>query len=452
MADALCGPSNPLQNLQKHTQVDRTLQQDRLVSARQSPGQGFRTADHRAGALDADFYAFENAAPNPFQFHQPEFANTRPAAFSPQPTVVPGGWAADFQRLNLHDHPVPAGQFRTEAPLIKSTVGGWQNDFMRQRSSVSSPVAQGKQVVQDQPQFNMNMNTGMPYQNYSSSSPYQTYGGGMYQDGGYQQQQPQMSMEQQVQMSDVDFDAAFQEAIAHAQEMDHQLGQMTDVSEETMDTSTTFEQQTATTATMKIGSDAIEYREQSERTADQDSRDADELARTAGQLLRSVNSETSTKFQNSQFLDLMRRIRDREVEVQNNELQDVSTGASATATQPERQDEIHQQQDQSSHFEFPNMDAVYAPATNVGRNSPYTNYGFDDDEYAPAPVAMQPQRQVDDVHPGGRWYPDQSPQMRSSELTMGGGGDGTSNSIENIISTSDFEHVDENPGLARRYT
>jgi hypothetical protein len=42
--------------------------------------------------------------------------------------------------------------------------------------------------------------------------------------------------------------------------------------------------------------------------------------------------------------------------------------------------------------------------------------------------------------------------MRSSELTMGGGGDGTSNSIENIISTNDFEHVDENPGLARRFT
>lgn len=357
---------------------------------------------------------------------------------------------------------MPAGQFRTEAPLIRSTIGGWQNEFMRQRSGVSSPVAQGKQVAQDQPQFNMN--TNMPYLNYSSPT-YQSYGSGMYQDGGFQQQQqqqPQMSMEQQVQMSDVDFDAAFQEAIAHAQEMD-QLGQMTDVSE-TIESSTTFEQ---TTTTMKIGSDAIEYREQSERTADQDSRDADELARTAGQLLRSVNSETSTKFQNSQFLDLMRRIRDREVEVQNNDLHDVSTGAAAT-TQPEYLDGIraelqhqHQnqyqqqepssssqpQQEQSSHFEFPDMDAVYAPA-NIGRNSPYTNYGFEDDVYPP--VAMQPQRQVDDVHPGGRWYPDQSPQMKTSELAVGGG-DGTS-SIENIISTSDFENVDENPSLARRFT
>lgn len=38
MGDALCGPSNALQNFQKHTAVDRTLQQDRLIS-RQSPSQ-----------------------------------------------------------------------------------------------------------------------------------------------------------------------------------------------------------------------------------------------------------------------------------------------------------------------------------------------------------------------------------------------------------------------------
>lgn len=38
MSDALCGPSNALQNFQKHASVDRTLQQDRLVS-RQSHSQ-----------------------------------------------------------------------------------------------------------------------------------------------------------------------------------------------------------------------------------------------------------------------------------------------------------------------------------------------------------------------------------------------------------------------------
>lgn len=39
MADALCGPSNALQNFQKHTAVDRTLQQDRLVNRHPSAPQ-----------------------------------------------------------------------------------------------------------------------------------------------------------------------------------------------------------------------------------------------------------------------------------------------------------------------------------------------------------------------------------------------------------------------------
>ena len=34
MADAICGPSNPLQNFQKHTALDRTLQHDRLTAGR----------------------------------------------------------------------------------------------------------------------------------------------------------------------------------------------------------------------------------------------------------------------------------------------------------------------------------------------------------------------------------------------------------------------------------
>jgi hypothetical protein len=73
---------------------------------------------------------------------------------------------------------------------------------------------------------------------------------------------------------------------------------------------------------IRIGSDAIPYQEQKTRTPDQDSRDADELARTAGQLLTSVQHDTSDKFQNSQFLALMRRIRDGEVKVQGEEFKE----------------------------------------------------------------------------------------------------------------------------------
>lgn len=43
--------------------------------------------------------------------------------------------------------------------------------------------------------------------------------------------------------------------------------------------------------------------------------DADEMAATAGRLLERVAENQSEKFQNSQFLSLMRKLRDREVEV-----------------------------------------------------------------------------------------------------------------------------------------
>ncbi|KIX06683.1 uncharacterized protein Z518_04659 [Rhinocladiella mackenziei CBS 650.93] len=492
MADALCGPSNPLQNLQKHTQIDRTLQQDRLVGPRQSPGQGFRSADPRAGSLDADFHAFENAAPNSFQFQQPGFADTLPAFHSRahahvQPATASAGWAADFQRLNIHDHPLPAGQFRTEAPLVRSTVGGWQDEFMRQRSSVRAPSAQGNQIMAEPPgQINTNMFTSQ------ARSPMLSYAQSVYQSfDGFQGQQPHqhrpVSMDQQVQISDVDFEAAFADVSAHAQEMDRQ--QPHNKPSETIET--TIEQRETTT--IRIGSDAIHYREQSERTPDQDMHDADELARTAGQLLSSVQHDTSTKFQNSQFLDLMRRIRDREVEVQNNDLQSVGTGmAAVTGTTTSDMDmaststsDLERHEDQlnldqqrqgreanvktkgkqpatTSHFEFPDMDAVYAPSMEPKASKasslivpPYTTYGFDDDQYP----AMQPQTQIEALHPGGKWYPDQSPRLRRAEMEMSGaivddgsvGDDDDGATLEKRISASDFEYVDENAGLARRF-
>src|SRR5579871_6417957 len=43
MADALCGPSNPLQSFQKHAHADRTLVQDRISGPRHSPAQASLT-------------------------------------------------------------------------------------------------------------------------------------------------------------------------------------------------------------------------------------------------------------------------------------------------------------------------------------------------------------------------------------------------------------------------
>lgn len=74
---------------------------------------------------------------------------------------------------------------------------------------------------------------------------------------------------------------------------------------------------------IRIGSDTIPQvdKENPQVAAD----DADDLARTAGQLLNSVSHETSEKFRESNFLALMRRIRDKEVKIEGDEFREVSS-------------------------------------------------------------------------------------------------------------------------------
>ena len=72
-----------------------------------------------------------------------------------------------------------------------------------------------------------------------------------------------------------------------------------------------------------IGADTIPAKEQS--TLASQPEDSEELAKTAGALLDSVKHDQSQKFRESNFLSLMRRLRDREVQVQGDEFKDVST-------------------------------------------------------------------------------------------------------------------------------
>lgn len=61
--------------------------------------------------------------------------------------------------------------------------------------------------------------------------------------------------------------------------------------------------------------------------------DDNEMAATAGRLLEKVADNTSEKFQNSQFLSLMRRLRDHEVRVQDDKIVEVnSTPEQVSAT------------------------------------------------------------------------------------------------------------------------
>lgn len=77
--------------------------------------------------------------------------------------------------------------------------------------------------------------------------------------------------------------------------------------------------------------------------------DDDEMAETAGRLLERVADNTSEKFQNSQFLELMRRLRDREVRVEGDKMVDVNASSSPapqSTTTPQTQS---QPQPQASH-------------------------------------------------------------------------------------------------------
>ena len=332
--------------------------------------------------------------------------------------------------------------------------------------------------MRDSPQMSTLQQSSM--MNYPQPM-YQSYNGGHQQQQQFEQSAP-MSMEQHVQMSDVDFDAAFSEALAHAQEMDQERTPQIEaqLQPDAMDLG-----QLDQPESIRIGSDALNYVEKSDRTAEQDTRDADELARTAGQLLNSVSQDTSEKFQNSQFLQLMRRIRDREVEVQDNDLREKSSGMPTSELVSERpqplepSEETRQTHTATNHFEFPDMDTVYEPTNSDATwsdiedpvlygpqsfqradgtvrqvQSPYTTYGFDDDQY--------PHSQIEALHPGGKYYPDQSPRLPRTDMEMSGAvpvpsipsaesvvEDGAR--LERRISASDFEYVDESAGLARRF-
>ena len=251
-----------------------------------------------------------------------------------------------------------------------------------------------------------------------------------------EQNQQNMFSQQEMQYSETDFEAAFQDALQHAEQEELHI-----------ESEKLGRPEADTTKQLPIGSDAINYIEQADRTHDQDSKDADELARTAGQLLNIVQHDTSDKMKNSQFLDLMRRIRDREVEVQNNDIQSTSNQAGYTPVEesanfyheiPQAKSVANTSQTiqnssadtstesarESDPFSFPDMNAVYAyDAQTESMQTPpaIMDYSSHDDEYP------NPQSQIQALHPGGPYYPEQkSPEparaeMRDVENVMSGG-------------------------------
>ncbi|KAF2447866.1 hypothetical protein P171DRAFT_408389 [Karstenula rhodostoma CBS 690.94] len=437
MADALCGPSTALQTFQKHTSVDRTLQQDRLVG-RHSPSQGFRSSlGPNNGAVDHEFEAFQAGhalPPQPqFQHLPPHLARPPPPQFA-QTSQAPD-WASDFQRLNISQAPqIP--QQRVPAPNVASS---WHQDFMAKQSSAAqapvlqqngvggmagygmsgfarpgfqqsgfgmmnggplSEVAQGKQRAQEAvPQFDEaaferafadvqqaeeraladTLQQQDTHQETAvDNSPQETEDPALMR---IREQRPAVYAALKIR-SAVDLQNASQAEpyldMLESMETNHQLTKdaseakwvidtlqniaaretpqeikarsghlIRKINERLMSTypllsapvpinqDRIWEELEAAGYTRPLVPEQLQQPQQPEQKQEEEQHqprhDDDEMAQTAGRLLERVSNNTSEKFQNSQFLELMRRLRDREVRVEGDKMVEVSNAQSASS-------------------------------------------------------------------------------------------------------------------------
>ncbi|KAF2094573.1 hypothetical protein NA57DRAFT_80375 [Rhizodiscina lignyota] len=354
MADALCGPSNPLQNFQKHSNVDRTLQQDRLIS-RHSPSQGFRSSPGpAAGSLDPEFEAFQAGIPTgpaPHEFHQ--FPHQPLPLHAAEPLSQPPGWAADFQRLHISPQShSPAPVLSPQAQAHRQSPASWHQDFLRQQhtppTSATPPQMQQhapmRSAFSSMPMYGMHNPSTSFYEPSFDERPAMTVA------EGKQREQVQAEVQWDDAAFERAFDAVHQETMsteddfADAFSADLQeIGQRLDA--QNLDTKESLEADIQRfkdqvhddpLADQHDILDAIEaealarQRFEDDRLLEEEKQDMrppdadeDELSRTAGQLLESVSHETSKKFQESNFLALMRRLRDREVRVEGDKMVEV---------------------------------------------------------------------------------------------------------------------------------
>ncbi|KAL6236353.1 hypothetical protein BDW75DRAFT_206980 [Aspergillus navahoensis] len=312
MSDALCGPSNALQNFQKHASVDRTLQQGRLIS-RQSPSQGFRTKNTSEGILGPEFSAFESksplGAPLPNIQHEGHFMAPGPHMPMAHTAEAPS-WAADFQNLHISDpsQPIHHQHGLSAAPMSATSQQSWHSEFLRQQQQYRPALQQNQALGQNfQPSFSPNyVINNSPMASYAlGPETVQSSGAEAFDESAF---------EAAFEQAKADMASQFEESVVETN--------VTEYSTNNEDKIEEFPAQRKSHETIRIGSDTIPHVDKDDPQVA--ANDADELARTAGHLLNSVSHETNQKFQASNFLALMRRIRDREVQLEGDEFRETA--------------------------------------------------------------------------------------------------------------------------------
>ncbi|KAK4034593.1 hypothetical protein C8A01DRAFT_49054 [Parachaetomium inaequale] len=345
MADSMCGPSNSAKNLLAHIDRDRAHHQDRLVNAPQAgPGIAFRSQTPLANGAEMAFGGFQQGgAPMDAAFGSGLDMNTitgaraygHPVPGIPTTTMGHGGPGAPAARLAS---PATGGASHQE----------WVHQFsgMQIGGGTAGPSA-AMPTQMHQPAMAM-MNPAMNMQQPSFGMG--MYGGGAPAVFGFQNPGMNTAAQQQPQA------AVAQESAIDVEAFNRAFGEYDDANFETELADWTEKQKVANTEFAEAQDQWMaEHGPRAEPTAEvkppsademevidanleklaqeQDKRRSDdELARAAVDIVNSVADNTSEKFKNSRFFELMRRIGNREVVVEGDGFVNAATGETVSTS------------------------------------------------------------------------------------------------------------------------
>ncbi|RKF77005.1 putative peroxin 20 [Golovinomyces cichoracearum] len=307
MAGGMCGPSNPLQNLQKQSSIDRTLQQDRYIS-RQLFSNGFRLSQGPSSeVVEAEFKEFQNAS-LPIDHALPSFEISK--NISDLQHSQNSNWVSDFMNLNFSTSSSTSTQQITlppEYPPVQQEAFNYGHTIKRQQIQKSNMAHLS----------NMHEVNNMSIFDTSNPVPPTNEIGDKLKHHSNQLLESQAFFEEKYDQE------AFARAFKQVAELEknevqdtHQepasLEQESLSKNRFVDSSPILDDVHLTQA--PIGADAIEYENFYEE------HDSSSLSRTASKLLKSVDDDQSLKFQNSQFLELMRQFRDKNATIKGNKI------------------------------------------------------------------------------------------------------------------------------------
>ncbi|KDR75203.1 hypothetical protein GALMADRAFT_249168 [Galerina marginata CBS 339.88] len=265
---AECGPSNPLQGLSKRFDHDRGLQQDHFGAGRAGSSREVFRSQQANPAQDQDAARFFAANAS----HTPQFVTESAYDLSSMHAALP---VTPAPQMSMQPNPFSAS--------------AWASDFMQ--NPLHAPAQ--PQTLHAQPSMDVQLDA-----HSKLAGPSAVPQGGMQWNPGLSN----------FRMNSMPNFMPIQHHIQHQPAVD--------TKRISWDREFSAQELHLTSTSTPITREAEQKQEAQQRPAGE----ADELARTAGMLLEHVKHEQNPKFQQSQFMGLMKQLRDGEIIVDGNKM------------------------------------------------------------------------------------------------------------------------------------